>query len=121
MQENTFNFTWNDKTNGQTHLCMHVKFAIVACIVLLLYYINSYMCFIVGQGNVCVMTWYVTLFLYFPFIATKPLMLCIEARVLIVSLQQMVAVNMKDSCFKLAVQEHTNNNCLKLLSLSAET
>jgi len=95
MQENTFNFTWNDKTYGQTHLHMHVKFVIVACIVLLLCYINSCMCFVLGQGNVRVMTWYITLFLYFPFIATKPLMLCIEGRVFRVSLQQMVAVNRK--------------------------
>jgi hypothetical protein len=87
MQENTFNFMWNNKTNRQTHLLMHVKFVIVACIVLLLYYINSYMCFILGQGKVCVMTWYITLFLCFPFIATKPLMLYVESRVLRVSLQ----------------------------------
>jgi hypothetical protein len=90
---------------------MHVKFVIVA----------SCMCFFLGQGNVCVMTWYITLFLYFPFIATKPLMLYIETRVLRVSLQQMAAVNVKDGCFKLAVQEHTDNNCLKLLSLDTET
>ena len=75
MQGTTFNFMWNDKIIGQTHLRMHVKFVIVACIVLLLYYINSCMCFILGQDSVCVMTWYITLFLYFPFIATKPLML----------------------------------------------
>jgi hypothetical protein len=121
MQENTSNFTWNDNTDGQTHMLMHVKFVIVACIVLLLYYIIYCMCFVLGQGNVCVMTWYITLFLYFPLIATKPLMLYIEARVLRVGLQQMVAVNMKGSCFDLAVQEHTDNNCLKLLSLSTET
>jgi len=66
MQENTFNFMWNDKTNGQTHLHMHVKFVIVACIVLLLYYINSYMCFVLGQDNVCVMTWYIIVSV-FPF------------------------------------------------------
>jgi hypothetical protein len=46
-------------------------------------------------------------------------MFYIEARVLRVGLQKMVALNMKDS-FKLAVQEHTNNNCLKLLSLIIE-
>jgi hypothetical protein len=96
MHDNTFNFMWNDKTCGQTHLRMHVTFVVVACIILL-YYINSCMSFVLGQGNVCVMNWYITLFLYFPFIATNPLMLCIEARVLRVSLQQMVAVNTEDS------------------------
>jgi len=120
MQENTFNFLWNDKTNGQTLLHMHVKFVIVACLVLLLYYINSCMCFVLGEGNVCIMTWYITLLLYFPFIATKPLMLYIEARVLRVSLQQMVAVNMTDSCFKLTTQELTDKNWLKRLLLSIE-